>query len=278
LLTSLWAWALTNAPDGDLSGLDPEEIEEACDWFGEKGDLFDALIEMRLLDRNVTNPKEKVMDSSRRIRKGELKLDPNVTEYEPKRDQILIHNWLERGGSYAENRRKQLIRQRKKNVPGLSRDCPGAVPEMSGTVPEMSALEEKRREEKRKEKKHYVAYERHVEKVKIVWSHYRTYHSKTPKELKPKRKEYRLLADRLDDFDGDVEPLKQAIDGYHRSPFHLGQNERQKTYLSLELIMRDISHVQTGIEFVKSSVAKNRTREIDDSILMCDRGDANHGE
>ncbi len=42
--------------------------------------------------------------------------------------------------------------------------------------------------------------------------------------------------------------LCQAIDGYHRSPFHCGENDRGTRYLDLALIVRDGSHVAKGIE------------------------------
>jgi hypothetical protein len=48
-----------------------------------------------------------------------------------------------------------------------------------------------------------------------------------------------------------VEDLKTAIDGYHRSPFHCGENERGQRYLDLTLIVRDGSHVAKGIEYAQ---------------------------
>lgn len=43
-----------------------------------------------------------------------------------------------------------------------------------------------------------------------------------------------------------------AIDGIHFSPFHQGENDRGKKYDSLELCMRDGSHVQQFIEVADS--------------------------
>lgn len=47
LLTGLWTELLTQAPDGDLTGLDPEEVEEMADWEGEPGTLYRALLDER---------------------------------------------------------------------------------------------------------------------------------------------------------------------------------------------------------------------------------------
>lgn len=41
-----------------------------------------------------------------------------------------------------------------------------------------------------------------------------------------------------------VERLQAAIDGCARSPFHQGQNDRNKRYDSLELILRDAQHIE----------------------------------
>ncbi len=112
LLAGLWSWALTYAPDGDLSGLEPEEIAEAADWQGDAELLFSALVEVRLVDHDG-------YDSAR------------------------IHNWLERSGSYAENARRNKNRQKRK-AKRLSRDGPGTVPGVS-----RARREEKRREENR---------------------------------------------------------------------------------------------------------------------------------
>ena len=70
--------------------------------------------------------------------------------------------------------------------------------------------------------------------IQEVWSHYRTHHPRVAAELKSARPEYRLIRQRLEDY--AVDDLKQAIDGYHRSPWHNGQNDRNRKYLSLELM------------------------------------------
>ena len=80
-----------------------------------------------------------------------------------------------------------------------------------------------------------------------IWDHYRTHHKSAAKILKSGRKEYRLIKARLGEG-YTIDDLKRAIDGYHRSPFHCGQNDRGTKYLTAALIFRDASHVQTGIE------------------------------
>lgn len=108
--------------------------------------------------------------------------------------------------------------------------------------------------------------------IQEIWQHYRTHHPGTAKILRSDRKEYTLIRARLQDY--DVASLKAAIDGYHKSPFHTGQNDRGTKYLALTLIMRSISHVQTGLEMLqsKSNGGPGAPRRLDASLFAGDTG------
>lgn len=45
-LQILWAWAAVNRPDGNLSGMDWEDVELAADWQGEERKFFDTSLGM----------------------------------------------------------------------------------------------------------------------------------------------------------------------------------------------------------------------------------------
>lgn len=81
-----------------------------------------------------------------------------------------------------------------------------------------------------------------------VVDHYRRLHPRAfPAGLRKSSRESKLLIGRLrEGFTTDE--LKLAIDGYHTDPWHLGVNDRNMSYLGLDLIMRDSAHVQKGIE------------------------------
>ena len=49
-LVCLFLWAASNRPNGDLSGLDGEDIEIAVDWAGEEGAFVGALCAVGFLD------------------------------------------------------------------------------------------------------------------------------------------------------------------------------------------------------------------------------------
>lgn len=50
--------------------------------------------------------------------------------------------------------------------------------------------------------------------------------------------------------------LRNAITGYSRSPWHMGENDRKTKYDGLDLILRDCSKVDKGLEFYTSPPAQ----------------------
>jgi hypothetical protein len=91
-----------------------------------------------------------------------------------------------------------------------------------------------------------------VNNVRAVFKHYREKHNHWRRYRHPKKsKAWPLIQARL--VEGfSVEELCKAIDGYHKSPYHMGQNDRGTVYLDLELIMRDETKVQHGIEWAEN--------------------------
>jgi hypothetical protein len=80
-LCRLWCWVLRYAVDGDLSGIERGDIEDAC------GLKIDHLIECELMDEG---------------------------------EKLSVHDWLERAGSYAEKMKKQKQRNKKKQEESLA--------------------------------------------------------------------------------------------------------------------------------------------------------------
>jgi hypothetical protein len=83
--------------------------------------------------------------------------------------------------------------------------------------------------------------------IKSVMEYYRTYHPKALKGLSEKSKSFLGVRGRLEDG-FTVGELTEAIDGMHKSPFHLGQNAQRTKYLSLELCMRSSENINRFIE------------------------------
>ncbi len=80
--------------------------------------------------------------------------------------------------------------------------------------------------------------------INAVIEHYRTYHTRA----RPGNRERRKIRDRIREG-YSVEDLCKAIDGCHKTPHNLGENERGQTYLSLELIVRNADQVNRFCEY-----------------------------
>jgi hypothetical protein len=111
--------------------------------------------------------------------------------------------------------------------------------------------------------------------VKAVFDYYRTHHPHAHKSPKPTSKEWRNIEARLaEGYTPD--DLCQAIDGCHRCPHNLGQNDRQQQYLGLELIMRSGSHVSRFMEIAQGTgppVLSTKTqRTVQAAISWAEKG------
>jgi len=83
----------------------------------------------------------------------------------------------------------------------------------------------------------------HAAETTRVIAHYLTLHP----QARPGKRDRKLIGARLEEG-WTAEKLCAAINGYHRSPFHLGDNDRGRKFLNLDLVCRDSAHVQAGIE------------------------------
>ena len=107
-LVCLWLWALRFRADGDLTGLDAQELEDAARWAGEPGAFARGVREARLIEE----------------REGRL----------------MIHDWSDYAGSLREARRKAEQRSKARvpgqqpNVPGQGADVPGQSRDSRGTT------------------------------------------------------------------------------------------------------------------------------------------------
>jgi hypothetical protein len=83
----LWLWAAENAPDGDLFGMDADDIEDAAEWKGKRGKAFEAMVEVQFID-----------------------VDESGTAH--------LHNWVSRAGAGVANleRRRERARERMRDV------------------------------------------------------------------------------------------------------------------------------------------------------------------
>jgi len=90
MVASLWSWALTFAPDGNLKDYDPEDIAHAAEYDGDPDIFCEAMRDVGLFDQNEAG------------------------EY-------TIHDWMERAESLKKARWKKAEREKKATVAPMSR-------------------------------------------------------------------------------------------------------------------------------------------------------------
>jgi hypothetical protein len=267
-MATLWAWCLRHCPDGDLSNYSPREISAIGAQFvcsdtqktQNTDDFVAACIHAKLIDQTETG--------------------------------LIIHGWTKRAESWKSAERKRKERKKaSRNVTRQMRDKTATVTEMSQPCPEMSHRPDQTRpdvpDQTRPDVPDQTTHDQTTPNqtglaligfaerktspahavVLSVFDHYRQYHQQAHKKPSPKSKEWKAIAARLSEgYTGD--DLIQAIDGMHKSPFHMGENDRGKRYDSLELCMRDGSKVQQFIELAgqgtpdaKTEAERRRQRE-----------------
>lgn len=80
----------------------------------------------------------------------------------------------------------------------------------------------------------------------LVFEHWQKTHGHPKAKLDPKRRKIITLA--LREF--SPEELCRAIDGYKKSAWHQGKNERKEVFDDIELMLRDAKHVENGHKFL----------------------------
>lgn len=245
VLESLWQLTADCADDGAIGRHTNEDIAAYMEWEGSPDELVAALVDSGWLDHD-------------------------------KDDRLVIHDWEDHMPHYIKERiQKRGWRRKQRTCDEKTPDSPGTVQQLSGQCPALSwdvlaqpnptqPNQGKPRESKAKQTKGNSgkigsSYEEpcadesapdglpDADQVREVFSHYRKHHPRSFPKAKSDSREWKLVRKRL--LEGyTVEQLKAAIDGCHRSPFHCGENQGGKLYQSLELIVRDATHVNQFLE------------------------------
>jgi uncharacterized protein YdaU (DUF1376 family) len=85
-----------------------------------------------------------------------------------------------------------------------------------------------------------------------VFDHWKTVHGKSRSKLDDKRK--KLIRGALKIY--PAETLCQSIDGYKRSEFHQGKNDRRTVYDDIEIMLRDAKQIDAGIAYTNGGTQK----------------------
>jgi hypothetical protein len=223
MVVRLWLWCndrtiyvkKTKHRDGSLnngyifSASKINDAEYAIGWSGEPGGFIKSCIECGLID--------------------DLGGENGEHRYQ-------IHNWERYAGALMDAMRKRVSGVSPGNVqdnPGCSGMFPTSSPLLSSSLLSSSLI---------KDSNTKVGTECSVEEV---YAHYRSYHERAAPVVSKKD---RALIQAAIHSGRTVQDCCEAIDGYHRSPYHLGLNDRNTKYLGLGLIFRDADHITKGIE------------------------------
>jgi hypothetical protein len=234
----LWKWACRSARDGKLGKVDSFVIEKVVGYEPMDGRCFVALCEGFL---DVSGDEVEIHDWMQRTGGAIKRMDDKAAENKRRRE--------EGKRKYAEAKSAEQHQDDSTPVPESYRNRTGTNPTQTRqdqSSPDQSSDLHTGRDglelfctEPTKDKA--------ADDIRAVFAHYRKRHPKAFRDPQPGTKEWRLIRDRMREG-STVEELCLCIDGYHRSPHHLGQNERNTKYLDLELFVRDGSHVARGIE------------------------------
>lgn len=108
--------------------------------------------------------------------------------------------------------------------------------------------------------------------VRLVFEHYRKHHPRSFPKPSSNSKEWKAIRARLNEG-YTVADLCEAIDGCHKSPWHCGENERNRPFQALELIVRSADKVNQFVEIARKPVApvlkesEIRSRRAVDQVL-----------
>jgi hypothetical protein len=80
----------------------------------------------------------------------------------------------------------------------------------------------------------------------VVFDHWRVVHGHPKARIDAKRT--KLIREALKLY--SVDDLKRCIDGYKRSPWHQGKNDRKQVYDDIGLFLRDAEHIDAGIKII----------------------------
>ena len=101
------------------------------------------------------------------------------------------------------------------------------------------------REEQRRER---IVEQELDDPVSRVFGHWRSEFNHPKAVLSPKRR--KLIKQALHTFDEPT--LREAISGYKLSPFHMGQNDQRTVYDDIELMLREVTNIERGLQFARA--------------------------
>lgn len=130
------------------------------------------------------------------------------------------------------------------------------VKDLLGEDHVLGETEEQRKEREKREQDAKIR-----ENVEIVFEAWKKSAEKSDRVVLDKKRE-KLIRNALADY--SLEDVLDAVDGWRFSPFHSGQNDQNKKYNDLELLLRNSSKIETFCEFKRNPKVADGVRVIGD--------------
>ena len=218
----LWAFCHTRKSD-TFENMPPEGLKAVCRWVGDASQLEAELCRARFIYRDGATI---------------------IVHGWKEKNKALFKNWVN-GAKGGRPKSSQNNPNETQNEIGLTQTEPNGNPEETqngvGFLRVDKKGEEKRGQDKTRQDNSTD------EAVLVVFDHYRTLHPKSFKTPNKASKEWKLIEQRFKDGFSAMD-ICDAIDGCHRCPHNLGENDHGTKYLGLELIVRNASQVTRFME------------------------------
>jgi hypothetical protein len=274
-LINFWRWACRSCQDGDLQGMTAYAIEEAAKYHRHDGKLYAAMAaklggRAGFLDVDESGAPIRIHNWEKRTGAAIQRMEDEAERkrlYRAHKDKKCGQGckWCETEAGRQKNVRGQSAGHPETSSgpsAGRPQDIPTqSSPDQTSTDPDLTPPSAASIPASQgslfasgsgEEQPACQSEPTEADSVRKVFDHYRTHHKRAFPNPIRESKEWRLIAARLREGNS-VEYLCKSIDGYHRSPFHRGENTHHREYLALELIMRDGSHVEAGIGLAEQS-------------------------
>lgn len=139
----------------------------------------------------------------------------------------------------ARSAREQMLDTTKANAPNL-------LDPLSHPIPSQSNPEEPK--EKKPPSEALVPQKRDAGPTERIFDHWRQEFRHPRAVLDAKRR--KVIAAALASFDEAT--VCSAISGYKLSPHHMGENNQRTVYDDIELLLRDVKHIESGLNFARA--------------------------
>jgi hypothetical protein len=235
-LFSLWCYAADNRIDGDLTGMDDDEIAAAADWPDDAVEFVAGLVRVKFLDGTPGN--YQIHSWAER--------QPWIAERENRRDharELAAMRW-EKQRALDPDAARIAERIAARKAARTKKACAAVCSHLTPPDPTSPDAPDAPDLDISKTTSSHPGKPGKADDVAEVFNHWKTVMRKDRAKCPDKRKA--IIVRALQSY--SVEDCKAAIDGCAKTSFNMGDNDRHQPYNDIELILRDAAHIDRFME------------------------------